>query len=142
MFHQLDVARSEEHTSELQSQSNLVCRLLLEKKNTSIAIIRALLGWLARKLTARVQLRVGPLYASPAGGILQMLAELIKLAFNDIFVPENFYAFLFITAPPTCLVLAASLVGLMPFAPGLQIANIEFGLPAFLAIITFFFFFK
>src|SRR2546430_16282699 len=29
---QLALARSEEHTSELQSQSNLVCRLLLEKK--------------------------------------------------------------------------------------------------------------
>src|SRR5205085_10751198 len=29
---QLERARSEEHTSELQSQSNLVCRLLLEKK--------------------------------------------------------------------------------------------------------------
>src|SRR2546430_12074330 len=28
------VERSEEHTSELQSQSNLVCRLLLEKKKT------------------------------------------------------------------------------------------------------------
>src|SRR2546430_12442390 len=28
-----DELRSEEHTSELQSQSNLVCRLLLEKKN-------------------------------------------------------------------------------------------------------------
>src|SRR2546430_17152500 len=28
--------RSEEHTSELQSQSNLVCRLLLEKKKQSI----------------------------------------------------------------------------------------------------------
>src|SRR6266567_8295800 len=28
--------RSEEHTSELQSQSNLVCRLLLEKKNTAL----------------------------------------------------------------------------------------------------------
>src|SRR2546427_7950315 len=28
----LEEARSEEHTSELQSQSNLVCRLLLEKK--------------------------------------------------------------------------------------------------------------
>src|SRR2546430_7039106 len=27
--------RSEEHTSELQSQSNLVCRLLLEKKKTT-----------------------------------------------------------------------------------------------------------
>src|SRR2546430_7067714 len=28
--------RSEEHTSELQSQSNLVCRLLLEKKKRTI----------------------------------------------------------------------------------------------------------
>src|SRR2546430_10429673 len=28
------LSRSEEHTSELQSQSNLVCRLLLEKKQT------------------------------------------------------------------------------------------------------------
>src|SRR2546430_8646154 len=32
--------RSEEHTSELQSQSNLVCRLLLEKKNTQSAYAR------------------------------------------------------------------------------------------------------
>src|SRR2546430_13598137 len=30
--------RSEEHTSELQSQSNLVCRLLLEKKNELLPI--------------------------------------------------------------------------------------------------------
>src|SRR2546430_9813414 len=29
-------ARSEEHTSELQSQSNLVCRLLLEKKKKKV----------------------------------------------------------------------------------------------------------
>src|SRR5256886_12303921 len=32
--HEPGRARSEEHTSELQSQSNLVCRLLLEKKKT------------------------------------------------------------------------------------------------------------
>src|SRR2546430_4478104 len=30
------IFRSEEHTSELQSQSNLVCRLLLEKKHAEI----------------------------------------------------------------------------------------------------------
>src|SRR2546427_6214223 len=34
-------ARSEEHTSELQSQSNLVCRLLLEKKKKYFAISKA-----------------------------------------------------------------------------------------------------
>src|SRR2546430_4242060 len=32
-------SRSEEHTSELQSQSNLVCRLLLEKKNQENRIL-------------------------------------------------------------------------------------------------------
>src|SRR2546430_7469912 len=32
------VERSEEHTSELQSQSNLVCRLLLEKKNVHLGL--------------------------------------------------------------------------------------------------------
>ena len=31
-----EISRSEEHTSELQSRSDLVCRLLLEKKNTQI----------------------------------------------------------------------------------------------------------
>src|SRR2546430_10102516 len=33
---ELDDGRSEEHTSELQSQSNLVCRLLLEKKKNDL----------------------------------------------------------------------------------------------------------
>src|SRR5256886_4863722 len=33
--------RSEEHTSELQSQSNLVCRLLLEKKKKQTYILNA-----------------------------------------------------------------------------------------------------
>src|SRR5205809_3009357 len=32
-------ARSEEHTSELQSRLHLVCRLLLEKKNMSFAVL-------------------------------------------------------------------------------------------------------
>src|SRR2546427_3565238 len=34
-----DEVRSEEHTSELQSQSNLVCRLLLEKKNQTSDVL-------------------------------------------------------------------------------------------------------
>src|SRR2546427_5005317 len=42
--------RSEEHTSELQSQSNLVCRLLLEKKNPTHCLANTLLlsTWLVR----------------------------------------------------------------------------------------------
>src|SRR5205085_3467915 len=41
--------RSEEHTSELQSQSNLVCRLLLEKKNVILDSI-----WLAALCTCSI----------------------------------------------------------------------------------------
>src|SRR3989475_8648046 len=37
---QANVERSEEHTSELQSQSNLVCRLLLEKKKKIVYYAR------------------------------------------------------------------------------------------------------
>src|SRR5437016_6746303 len=39
-----DAARSEEHTSELQSLTNLVCRLLLEKKKLSATETRSSTG--------------------------------------------------------------------------------------------------
>src|SRR2546427_9075792 len=39
-FGRADRGRSEEHTSELQSQSNLVCRLLLEKKEKQTSSYR------------------------------------------------------------------------------------------------------
>src|SRR2546430_9620452 len=44
------IMRSEEHTSELQSQSNLVCRLLLEKKKNKSKILDAqcVAGWYIR----------------------------------------------------------------------------------------------
>src|SRR5260370_22343405 len=40
----LTSARSEEHTSELQSHLNLVCRLLLEKKKTLTLTFRSTIG--------------------------------------------------------------------------------------------------
>src|SRR2546429_6410788 len=38
-FHAEGIARSEEHTSELQSRLHLVCRLLLEKKKTTNTLL-------------------------------------------------------------------------------------------------------
>src|SRR5256886_4315242 len=54
--------RSEEHTSELQSQSNLVCRLLLEKKNKNshrgtITLMLTLLSIFMVYLTLPVMVR-------------------------------------------------------------------------------------
>src|SRR2546427_9376549 len=45
LLERLDLPRSEEHTSELQSQSNLVCRLLLEKKKTTNELRTELHGY-------------------------------------------------------------------------------------------------
>src|SRR5256886_6565297 len=48
-----NLARSEEHTSELQSQSNLVCRLLLEKKKKNKRYITRLIDYINQTLTCR-----------------------------------------------------------------------------------------
>src|SRR5256885_12619842 len=59
----LDEVRSEEHTSELQSPCNLVCRLLLEKKNTGLvdSDLRA-----ACSLPSDPHMSVAPTHASTA----------------------------------------------------------------------------
>src|SRR2546430_8036004 len=54
-------ARSEEHTSELQSQSNLVCRLLLVKKEPAGVARPAPLDPQREALVARAELEAGEL---------------------------------------------------------------------------------
>ena len=103
---------------------------------TSIGIIAAVLTWLDRKITARVQLRIGPQYVSPLGGILQSFADLIKLAFKELIIPEKADRFFFVLAPVFGLVLGAGLIGLIPFSPESLISNVEVGLPVFLAFVT------
>src|SRR3712207_7169408 len=53
-------ARSEEHTSELQSRQYLVCRLLLEKNNTLVTILKAL-TWRSHSDTTKVFGHANPL---------------------------------------------------------------------------------
>src|SRR2546426_2235174 len=54
------VVRSEEHTSELQSPCNLVCRLLLEKKKKKNSLVQV------RKLSESILTHVSDLYSSIA----------------------------------------------------------------------------
>src|SRR5256885_3356720 len=53
--------RSEEHTSELQSPCNLVCRLLLEKKNTHVADAPVIARWIKSCGTVTVARRIADL---------------------------------------------------------------------------------
>src|SRR3989449_6389037 len=45
LLHEKVLARSEEHTSELQSRLHLVCRLLLEKKKEDLRFIKSKHTW-------------------------------------------------------------------------------------------------
>ncbi len=116
--------------------SPLFLKIALFPGLTSIAIIAALVTWLDRKVTARVQLRIGPQYVSPFGGILQSFADLIKLVFKELIIPEKADKFFFVAAPAIGMILAGGLIGLIPFSPETQIANLEVGLPVFLAFVT------
>src|SRR5690242_20983460 len=73
------VLRSEEHTSELQSHVNLVCRLLLEKKNTDfpfpVLTTPTVLLALAPILSHRAPPQP-PAHAAPAPHILHPSAHL------------------------------------------------------------------
>src|SRR6266853_1113478 len=69
--------RSEEHTSELQSQSNLVCRLLLEKKKTGSGRAGEVMrhasqgGTYARRASTDRRAAAGGLVRPRAGGDAQ-----------------------------------------------------------------------
>src|SRR5437867_4567621 len=91
----------------------------------SIGIIAAILTWLDRKITARVQLRIGPQYVSPLGGILQSFADLIKLAFKELTILENAERFFFLLAPVFGVVLGAGRFGLIASSPETLFSTLE-----------------
>src|SRR2546430_7584243 len=71
--------RSEEHTSELQSQSNLVCRLLLEKKKT-LPDVHTLLSTTCRAVLRMVCARFHHPFHSPASASWRTPYHLIPAA--------------------------------------------------------------
>src|SRR2546430_2028552 len=79
------LARSEEHTSELQSQSNLVCRLLLEKKNGRSR-------HLARKLSLRRKRSSPNVFEMAATETITsiILIKLIRVSLGKVRHPRRF----------------------------------------------------
>jgi NADH-quinone oxidoreductase subunit H len=68
--------------------------------------------WAERKIAAKVQLRFGPLLISPRiGGLLQLIADLLKFVFSEIIVPARAFKALYILGP--ALLLSTSLLPLV-----------------------------
>jgi NADH-quinone oxidoreductase subunit H len=102
------------------------------------ALIAAATIFIERKFLAKMQLRVGPLYAGKIEGILQLIADGLKLIAKEIIVPSGADKPLFWAAPIAFVAAAAAVVALIPAAPGWVVANVDVGLLAVFAILGFF----
>jgi NADH-quinone oxidoreductase subunit H len=95
--------------------------------------IAAGLIWVERRLLALWQDRLGPNRAGPLG-LFIVLADTLKLFFKEDWIPPFADKLVFILAP--AIVVASVLMGLavIPFAPGIVVANLNVGLLFFLAM--------
>jgi len=96
-----------------------------------------LMGWVERKLTAKIQLRTGPMYAGKVEGILQNFADFFKLLFKEIVIPNGVDRATFIAVPFALMAVAGALVALVPLSPATYIANPSVGAVLVFAILGF-----
>ena len=99
----------------------------------SVLTIAAGLIWLERRLLARWQDRYGPNRVGPAG-LLQVLADTIKLFWKEDWIPPFADKPVFIMAPAIVMITVLMSFAIIPFAPGIWVADLSIGVLFFLAM--------
>lgn len=104
-----------------------------------IVVLLPILGCVAyltyweRKMIAWMHIRVGPNRVGPAG-LLQPIADAVKLMFKEIITPGQADRPLFYLAPIMVLMPALAAWSVVPFGPGLVLADVNAGLLFVMAI--------
>ena len=102
------------------------------------ALIAATTIFVERKFLAKMQLRTGPLYAGKIEGILQLMADGLKLISKEIIAPSGADKPIFWSTPIIFVATAAALTDLIPVAPAWVVSDLDVGLLAIFAILGFF----
>jgi NADH-quinone oxidoreductase subunit H len=106
---------------------------------TVLGVLLGLLGvsagliWVERRLLALWQERWGPNRVGPAG-LLQPVADILKILWKEDWVPPLADRPVFVIAPALVIVAAMMSFAVVPFAPGIEIADMNIGLLFFLAM--------
>src|SRR5262249_14944768 len=95
--------------------------------------ISAGLIWLERRLLALWQDRYGPNRVGPFG-LLQPLADMIKILAKEDWIPPFADRPVFVIAPAIVVVTTLLSYAVIPFAPGIVVADLNIGLLFFLAM--------
>ena len=88
---------------------------------------------LERKFAARMQSRIGPYRVGPHG-LLQPIADALKLMMKEDVVPTAADRHVFNLAPIVFLIPCMLIFATIPFAPGLGVADLNIGILFFLAV--------
>ena len=92
--------------------------------------------WYERKILARVMLRVGPLHVGKVSGILQLVADALKILSKERIVPDVRNKYLFVVMPGAALILSLLLFAFLPFGAGWIIYPSDVGLLLFFGILA------
>ena len=100
-----------------------------------ILIFAIVVLWFERKFLARAMLRVGPYYCGGRSGVLQLIADFLKLFMKEIIVPEGIDFLFFAAMPVLVSTLPALALILIPFDQNWVLWNMGgISLPMFFAI--------
>ena len=101
---------------------------------TLVALWVAYATYLERKISAFMQARLGPMRVGP-WGLLQPIADGIKLLLKEDFIPENADRWIFFFAPYIAVASAFIVFSVVPFGPDWAvIADVNIGLLLVLAV--------
>ena len=93
----------------------------------------AYLTLLERRVIGLIQDRIGPNRVGPRG-LLQPIADMLKLFFKEIIIPTNSNRYLFLMAPVLAIAPSLAAWAVVPFAEGWVISNINVGVLYILAM--------
>src|SRR5260370_727361 len=91
----------------------------------SVAVIA--MNWLERKILAHMQVRLGPMRVGPHG-LLQPIADAIKLLLKEDIMPAEADGFVFWMAPLFVVLAALTVVIVVPFGPTHGVSEMNLGL--------------
>ncbi|MGZ8186034.1 MAG: NADH-quinone oxidoreductase subunit NuoH [Methylobacter sp.] len=95
--------------------------------------VAAMLIWVERRMLAIWQDRLGPNRVGPLG-LLQVMADMIKIFFKEDWIPPFADKLVFVLAPTIVFITMLTGFAVIPFAPGVGIIDFNFGLLYFLAL--------